>query len=93
MWCAGHRCVGLAFLVALALVLEWSGSSAWAQDVRNGLTEDMVRTFSLKQIRFELQRRHVTCDGCVEKEHFLNKLLESLDVPVDKTVLTMNSFQ
>ena len=77
----------VSLLVAVALLVM--ASSVSAQDVRNGLTVDMVRTFSLKQIRFELKRRHILCDGCMEKEHFLNKLLDSLDAPVDKTILTM----
>ncbi len=82
----------MLFILSLlaATLLMTGGSIAAAGDARSGLTPDMVSTFTLRQIRFELKRRHLTCDDCVERDHFLKFLLDHLDAPVDNSVLLMD---
>lgn len=51
---------------------------ALVASISSALSVDEISKMSLKEIRSELRKRKVSCDDCVEKEHFRVKLQEAL---------------
>jgi len=64
----------LAFAVNTSLQNE-SETANPVEDVPN------IRKMTLKELRGALKERGVTCEGCVEKEHFVEALQRNWDVP------------
>jgi hypothetical protein len=70
----------VVFLACVFALLCCIGNTA-ANDV-DVADNAAIGKMRVKQLKAFLKERNVVCEGCVEKEHFVAKAIESRDVPV-----------
>jgi len=76
------KLVVLVALVVSTVLLIGARAGEEAQAAPAEISEADVRALKSSQLKAFIEDRGLTCDGCIEKSHFVQKALESRHLPV-----------